>query len=168
MVTTNRGVESGVMAATCRQAAVLWQRQPWGLAVQLLEAEVGVHVDKGALVTTDAWPHLPGARPGWFCSPREARLRDEEAWYAVAERVARQLFALASSPLVRSKWWLEPRPHLQAEELCGLLRLGNGASWVYRRQAVTIPAEEAEDPEVVSVASHSTHSLFGSDVEMAG
>jgi hypothetical protein len=44
--------------------------------------------------------------------------------------------------------------------------LGTGASWVYRQQAVTIPAEEAEDPEVVSVASHSTHSLFGSDVEM--
>lgn len=129
--------------------------------------EVGVHVDKGALVTTDAWPHLPGARPGWFCSPRGARPRDEEAWYADVDRVPRQLFALASSPLVRSKRWLEPRPHLQAEELFGLLRLGN-ASWVYRRQAVTIPAEEAEDPEVVSVASHSTHSLVGSDVEMAG
>eukprot|EP00435_Cladocopium_sp_Y103_P046631 s2006_g13.t1 len=171
LVLRNRGVESGVLATTTSAAMRVWRRRRWGLAVQLLQAAVGVSVQGDCVVTVDAWPweadrHL---------NARGRRLPDDEAWYWVAARLPRQVAALAFAPRVQSRWWLDQRPHLGSEELGGLIRLGNGAGWAFRWQSTKVPAgfviaeEEVADSDIISVVSHSVTSIFGSDsdAEMA-
>ena len=91
LVVRNRGVESGVLATSCRGAMRRWQQQRWGLAVQLLQAAVGVCVQGAFVVTVDAWPRLVGRPLG----PRGRKLPADEAWYWVAPRLPPQVVALA-------------------------------------------------------------------------
>ena len=103
LVLRNRGVESGVLATTTSAAMRVWRRRRWGLAVQLLQAAVGVSVQGDCVVTVNAWPweadrHL---------NARGRRLPDDDAWYWVAARLPRQVAALAFAPRVQSRWWLD-------------------------------------------------------------
>ena len=92
-------------------------------------------------------------------------MRSQAAWAQVP--------ALAFSPRVRSRWWLEFRLELGTEELFGIVPLGNGVSYALWRLAVEVPPEhrannieedsDTEADEVISIASHSTRSVFGSD-----
>ena len=173
LVIATRGVESGTLAATRRRGAQLFRRQRWRLAARLLEATAGVSMVDWTLVAVDIWPWA-AAGPGFRAGPRGARLTAEAAWYAVSERLGPQLAALAFSPLVRSMWWLEIRLELEAEELFGILLLGNRARYAYRRLAVEVPeahrwgeAAGHDSDEILSVASHgSTSDLFGSEDEV--